>query len=302
MEGSYYSFPCSILSTWKDCKTPQRYPNVPTTSRRISLKSMNSFQGLTPKSPSSWHRSLAPKDLALYDNKSWNDPRDFGKPVKAISLPQDVSIISDHCLIELEHQVQRLMEAHIASRQPTQVNKITSSCEICSGPHDTQYCMENPEQAFLDYASSRISEMGNDMISKINLLWKTISEKLDDTPIRNTAGSPTAQMNFTSTNYPKKRSFEEDEAKEEGNVNSCTTDYKDHEVTVESEEEFEEETEEEIKEKEEDGPEYFDTFPTLKELRYHEWLLKNPRPPWVKAKIRTGNLNNEKDLNMRGMR
>ncbi|GKB89307.1 MAK10-like protein [Tanacetum coccineum] len=30
------------------------------------------------------------KDLALYDNESWNDPRDFAKPVKAISLPQDV--------------------------------------------------------------------------------------------------------------------------------------------------------------------------------------------------------------------
>ncbi|GKA67929.1 putative reverse transcriptase domain-containing protein [Tanacetum coccineum] len=30
------------------------------------------------------------KDLALYDNESWNDPRDFTKPVKAIALPQDV--------------------------------------------------------------------------------------------------------------------------------------------------------------------------------------------------------------------
>ncbi|GJT54989.1 MAK10-like protein [Tanacetum coccineum] len=38
------------------------------------------------------------------------------------------------------------------------VNKITSSCEICSGPHDTQYCMENPEQAFVKYASSRTDE------------------------------------------------------------------------------------------------------------------------------------------------
>ncbi|GKB93795.1 MAK10-like protein [Tanacetum coccineum] len=28
------------------------------------------------------------EDLALYDNKSWNDPRDFAKPVKAIALPQ----------------------------------------------------------------------------------------------------------------------------------------------------------------------------------------------------------------------
>ncbi|GJX52029.1 hypothetical protein Tco_0280398 [Tanacetum coccineum] len=60
MGGSYYSFSYSILSTGKDRKTPQRYPDVPTTSRRISLRSMDSFQGLTPKITLSWHRSLAP--------------------------------------------------------------------------------------------------------------------------------------------------------------------------------------------------------------------------------------------------
>ncbi|GJU72902.1 hypothetical protein Tco_1264307 [Tanacetum coccineum] len=142
---------------------------------------MDSFQGLTPKSPSSgidlWlqvqifydyvnpvtrqtiDQSASGKlrdrnakeswvfleDLALYDNKSWNDPRDFIKPVKAIAFPQDVPSTSDRRLIELKNQVQRLMEAHLAPMQPTQVNKITTSYEICSGPHDTQYCMEDPE-------------------------------------------------------------------------------------------------------------------------------------------------------------
>ncbi|GKE13609.1 retrotransposon ORF1 [Tanacetum coccineum] len=52
------------------------------------------------------------------------------------------------------------MEAHLAPMQPTQVNKVTTSCEICSGPHDTQYCMEDPEQAFVEYASSRTDEVG----------------------------------------------------------------------------------------------------------------------------------------------
>ncbi|GKF35068.1 hypothetical protein Tco_0108268, partial [Tanacetum coccineum] len=85
---------------------------------------MDSFQGLTLKIPSSWHRPLAPKDLALYDNESWNDPWDFAKPVKAIALPQDVPSTSDN------------------------------------GPHDTQYCVEDPEQAFVEYASSRTDEVG----------------------------------------------------------------------------------------------------------------------------------------------
>ncbi|GJV28121.1 MAK10-like protein, partial [Tanacetum coccineum] len=66
------------------------------------------------------------EDLALYDNESWNDPRDFAKPVKAITLPQDVPSTSDRCLIELENQVQRLMEAYLASTQLIQVNKITT--------------------------------------------------------------------------------------------------------------------------------------------------------------------------------
>ncbi|GKA30770.1 hypothetical protein Tco_0717075 [Tanacetum coccineum] len=100
------------------------------------------------------------EDLALYDNESWNDPRDFAKPVKAISLPQGVPSTSDCRLIELKNEVQCLMEAHLPPKQPVQVTKISSSCEICSCPYDTQCCMENPEQAFVDYASSYINEAG----------------------------------------------------------------------------------------------------------------------------------------------
>ncbi|GJW77065.1 hypothetical protein Tco_0138747 [Tanacetum coccineum] len=78
--------------------------------------------------------------------------------LKAISLPQDVPSTFDRRLIELKNQVQCLMEAHLTPKQPVQVNKIYCSCGICSGPHDTQYCMENPEQAFVDYASSSIDK------------------------------------------------------------------------------------------------------------------------------------------------
>ncbi|GJV31361.1 MAK10-like protein, partial [Tanacetum coccineum] len=87
-----------------------------------------------------WLQALL-EDLALYDNESWNDPRDFAKSVKEIALPQDVLSTSNHHLIE-QNQVQRLMEAYLALTQPTQVNKITTLCEIYSGPHDTQYCMK----------------------------------------------------------------------------------------------------------------------------------------------------------------
>ncbi|GKC84734.1 hypothetical protein Tco_1140451 [Tanacetum coccineum] len=85
--------------------------------------------------------------------------------VKEIALPQDVPSTSDRRLIEFENQVQRLMEAYLAPTQPTQVNKISTSCEICCGPHDTQYCMEDPEQAFVEYASSRTDEVGEGLVS-----------------------------------------------------------------------------------------------------------------------------------------
>ncbi|GJX50075.1 hypothetical protein Tco_0276920 [Tanacetum coccineum] len=81
--------------------------------------------------------------------------------VKAISLPQDVPITSDRRLIGLENQFQLLMKAHLAPKPSIQVNKVASSCEICSGPHDTQYCMENLEQAFVNYASSRNNGVGS---------------------------------------------------------------------------------------------------------------------------------------------
>ncbi|GJW58198.1 MAK10-like protein [Tanacetum coccineum] len=119
------------------------------------------------------------KDLALYDNESWNGPRDFSKPVKAISLPYDVPNASDRHLIELENQVQCLMEAHLAPKPSVQVNKIASSCEICSGPRNTQYYMENPEQGFVDYASLRSNEVGEPNATKSNDHNTTIKETVE---------------------------------------------------------------------------------------------------------------------------
>nr|GEX49000.1 MAK10-like protein [Tanacetum cinerariifolium] len=90
--------------------------------------------------------------------ESWALLEDLALYEKVISLPQDVPSTSDHHLIKLENKVQCLMEAHLAPKSSIQVNKIASSCEICGGRYDTQYCMENPEQDFVDYASSRTED------------------------------------------------------------------------------------------------------------------------------------------------
>ena len=53
------------------------------------------------------------------------------------------------------------MKSYEAPKPSIQVKKITFSCELCSGPHDTRDCMELPEQAFADYASSRTDGAGD---------------------------------------------------------------------------------------------------------------------------------------------
>ncbi|GJT47199.1 hypothetical protein Tco_0955914 [Tanacetum coccineum] len=147
-------------------------------SRTYSKKSLIMASTFGSKSKSFMTMSLPSQDKPL-TNGRW----DFAEPVKAISLPQDVPSTSDRRLIELENQVQHLMEAHIAPMQLTQVNKITSSCEICSGPHDTQYCMQNPKQAFVEYVSSCTNEAGgkwytfkpeqNNFCDTYNPSWKS---------------------------------------------------------------------------------------------------------------------------------
>nr|GFC61198.1 MAK10-like protein [Tanacetum cinerariifolium] len=166
------------------------------------------------------------------------------------------------------------MEAHLAPKQLVQVNKITSSCKICSGPYDTQYNMENPEQAFVDYASSR-------------------NNKLEDTSTRDTEGDSMAYVNATSTDQIKKEELQrkgikiplkllslkylsrasleeqnrnsssskhvhfinffvilrkEDEVREEENVKPNATEYNDHQMIDKVEEKIEEESEDEFEE------------------------------------------------------
>ncbi|GJT79342.1 hypothetical protein Tco_1053684 [Tanacetum coccineum] len=104
----------------------------PVTRRTIGQSASGKFSDQNAKE--SW---ALLEDLILNDNESWKDPRDFAKPVKAIALPQDVPSTSDRRLIKLKNQIQHLMEAYLAPTQPTQVNKLTTSCEICNGPHDT---------------------------------------------------------------------------------------------------------------------------------------------------------------------
>nr|GEV49030.1 MAK10-like protein [Tanacetum cinerariifolium] len=168
--GSYYPIPFLILPPGRTAKLRNDILMFQKRHGESLSEAWTRFKDLLQKVPHHgidlWLQvqifmtmSIPSQDEPL-TNRPLNEPMDFAKSVKAIALPQDVLITSDRCLIDLETQVQRLMEAHLALTQPTHVNKITTSCKICSGPYDTQYCMENLEQAFVDYASSCIDKGG----------------------------------------------------------------------------------------------------------------------------------------------
>ncbi|GJY45205.1 hypothetical protein Tco_0433418 [Tanacetum coccineum] len=131
------------------------------------------------------------KDLALYDNKSWNDPRDLTKPVKAISLPQDVPSTSDCRFIELENQVKRLMEAHLALNPLVQVNKIASS------------------YARLSKFEANFKQQQSEMTNKIDTFLKVINDRMTGALSSDTVKKPKLNVNLTSSvlsarSYPMK--------------------------------------------------------------------------------------------------
>ncbi|GJT00859.1 MAK10-like protein [Tanacetum coccineum] len=126
--------PARSITTWEDLTTrflAQFFPSGRTAKLRndILIRTIDQSAGGKLRDLNVEESWALLEDLALYDNESWNDLRYFAKPVKEIALSQDVPM-----------------------------NKVTTSCEIYSGPHDTQYCMEDPEQAFVEYASSRTDE------------------------------------------------------------------------------------------------------------------------------------------------
>nr|GEU87067.1 MAK10-like protein [Tanacetum cinerariifolium] len=117
--------------------------------------SMDSFQGLTRK------KSL----------------------IMALTFGSKSKFFYDHVNTVTRRTIDQSAGAHLALTKPNQVNKITTSCEIYSGPHDTQYCMEDPEQAFIEYASSRTNVARDARLSKFEADFKQqqseITNKID---------------------------------------------------------------------------------------------------------------------------
>ncbi|GJW15743.1 hypothetical protein Tco_0019876 [Tanacetum coccineum] len=213
----------------------------------------------------------------------------IAKPVKA-DLSHNASrcprVHQTVVLIELETQVQRLMEAHLLLSYPSKQNhylyvrsvvipttlstawKIPGKLLSTMRPRiptkqekavseklddtPTHNTVGNPA-AQMNFASTNyptkeeLRGKGIKSLSKL-LFLKYLSQSSLVKQNRNPS-SP-KWVHFVNSIIILNK---EDEAKEEGSVKSSATENKDHEMTVESEEEFKAETEEETEEEEEDN-------------------------------------------------
>ncbi|GJY31030.1 retrotransposon ORF1 [Tanacetum coccineum] len=121
--------------------------------------------------------------------------------------------------------------------------KLRSKC-----PHNTQYCMENPEKAFVDYASSRIDEAGgkwafqdarlskfeadfkqqqSEITNKINTVLKAIIDRIMGALPSNTIKNSRLNVNSTSSVLSARKSQtgkpEEEEQDERDNLENINT-------------------------------------------------------------------------------
>ncbi|GKB54154.1 MAK10-like protein [Tanacetum coccineum] len=62
------------------------------------------------------------ENLALYDHESWNDSKNFIKPVKAISTPQSTSKTPDRRLLKLEDQFNFLLKGSRLTPRPSSMH------------------------------------------------------------------------------------------------------------------------------------------------------------------------------------
>ncbi|GJT94988.1 MAK10-like protein [Tanacetum coccineum] len=109
------------------------------------------FQFSLRDQASNWLNCLPAGSITTWDDLTTRFLVQFFPPGRTAKLRNDI-------LMFQQHQRESLSEAWT-------LNKITTLCEICSGPRDTQYCMEDPEQAFVEYASSRTDEAGEGLVS-----------------------------------------------------------------------------------------------------------------------------------------
>ncbi|GJR94613.1 hypothetical protein Tco_0266787 [Tanacetum coccineum] len=153
------------------------------------------------------------EDLALYDNESWNDPRDFSKPVKAISLPQDVVMVPTTLNIAWKIPSKLLLTTRPGAPTKWEISGSlqTKDQETLTKPPTfgrinqtlIGHELKPSQEGRLFSLGSQLKHQQDDVISKISALWKAVSKKFDNASTHDTTRNSMANMNFVSTEHPK---------------------------------------------------------------------------------------------------
>ncbi|GKE37521.1 hypothetical protein Tco_1460926, partial [Tanacetum coccineum] len=167
------------------------------------------------------------------------------------------------------------------------------------GPHNTQYCMENPEQAFVEYAFSRTDEAGDarlskfeadfkqqqsEMTNKIDTVLKAITDQIAGTLPSDTIKNPKLGTYPVLPALRKLNSMLESLGlvPQSSNTKSVYSKEDDGEVIEIIRDDDEPQNkglnEGEGATTEEPVVEYFDTLPTRDELTYHRYPMSGPIP------------------------
>ncbi|GJR69614.1 MAK10-like protein [Tanacetum coccineum] len=112
------------------------------------------FQFSLRDQASNWLELLPAGSITIWEDLTTRFLAQLFPPGRTAKLRNDI-------LIFQQHHGESLSEAWTRFKdllQKVPHYGIDLWLQICSGPHETQYCMEDPEQAFVEYASSRTDE------------------------------------------------------------------------------------------------------------------------------------------------
>ncbi|GJU42140.1 zinc finger, CCHC-type containing protein [Tanacetum coccineum] len=164
------------------------------------------------------------EDLAFYDNESWNDPRDFSKLVKycmedpdqafvkyASSRNHDMGtrkITTYQGLKNFNDATNTWKDKPSFNWEQTQTFMSLRNDSIFIHLSNYQIKLEKALDDFAYHQEKRLSSLRaqlrqhqDDIIGKINLLWKNVSEKLNDAYIPKSVGNSMASKNITSISH-----------------------------------------------------------------------------------------------------
>ncbi|GKD49146.1 hypothetical protein Tco_1278122 [Tanacetum coccineum] len=97
---------------------------------------------------------------------------------------------------------------NVAPLRSDTIRLVQNECSFhgLRSPHVTQYCMEDPEQAFVEYASSRTDETGGEITNKVDTVLKAITDQIAGTLPNDTVKIPKLGTHpvLSARSYPTK--------------------------------------------------------------------------------------------------